>query len=88
MEFRVPSIIPQDLQIIQDIIGELPPPSVKTPTPEPAPQDNADDSLDSSDNGSNVDSEEEVEADILGQLESEEESTPPTYAVPCPQKHY
>lgn len=88
MEFKVPSMIPQDLQIIQDIVGELPLPPVKNATLEPSPQDNADDSLDSSDNGSDADSEEEVEADILGQLDSEEESTPPTYATPCPRKHH
>ena len=84
MEFRVPSTIPQDLQIIQNIIGELPPPpAVKTAAAEHLLQDIADDSLDSSDNESNADSEREVEADILGRLDSDEESTPLTYVTFC-----
>ncbi|EKM61596.1 uncharacterized protein PHACADRAFT_248285 [Phanerochaete carnosa HHB-10118-sp] len=78
MDFKVPSAIPQDLQIIQDLIGELPPPPVsKLATPEPVPRSDIDDSVGSSDAENDTDSEREVEENILGQLDSDSESTPP-----------
>lgn len=81
MDF-IPSAIPQDLRIIQDLIGELPPPTVsKLATPEPVPRNDIDDSVDSSDAESDTDSEREVEKNILGQLDSDEESTPPMYVL-------
>lgn len=80
MEFRVPSSIPQDLQIIQDLIGEVqPPPTVKSITPETTLKKSSEDSVESSDNESDTDSEREVEADILEVLDSEADSTPPMY---------
>ena len=80
MDFKVPSLIPQDLQIIQDLIGELPPPPApKSATPETRPQKPSEDSVDSSDNESDTDSEREVEDDILGDVDSEPESTLPMY---------
>lgn len=82
MDFKVPSTIPQDLQIIQDLIGELPPPPAnKVATPEPALHNHIDGSVESSDAASDVDSEREVEENILGQLDSDEESTPPMYVL-------
>lgn len=73
--FKVPSAVPQDLQLIQDIIGVLPVPPApvhKTPSPQPssAPQD---DNIDSSDGESDADSEKEVEADILTGIVEEDE---------------
>ena len=52
--FKIPSAVPQDILLIQDIIGPLIPPS-QTLTP--------DDSVDSS--GESTDSAEEVEANLL-----------------------
>lgn len=75
-------MIPQDLQIIQDLIGELPPPPVsKLATPELVPQNHTDNSVDSSDAASEADSEKEVEENIFGQLDTDEESTPPMYVL-------
>ena len=80
MDFNISSSIPQDLQLIQDIIGHVSTSVVdKLPSPEPVVQPPVEDSVDSSDNESDADSELEVEANILGQLDSDEESTPPTY---------
>ena len=64
--FKAPSLIPQDLQLIQDIIGELHLPLSKTPSQlaPPAKEESADeDDVCSTDNGG--DSENEVENDIL-----------------------
>lgn len=55
--FRVPSTIPQDLLLIQDLIGPLVPPTQPLTLPDP------DDSVDSS--GESTDSAEEVEANLL-----------------------
>lgn len=83
MEFSVPSSIPQDIQIIQDLIGELqPPPTVKSATPQPTLENSVEDSVESSDNESDIDSEREVEADILEVLDSDEDNTPPMYVSP------
>jgi H/ACA ribonucleoprotein complex non-core subunit NAF1 len=81
MQFAVPSMIPQDLQIIQDLIGEIPvPPPSKATVSEHTPQRRTDDdSVDSSDNESDTNSELEVEANILGKLDSDEEAASPTY---------
>ena len=76
----MPSTIPQDLQIIQDLIGEVPPPAAtKAASPQLTSPTHIDDSVDSSDNESDIDSEREVEANILGQLDSDEDTAPPTY---------
>jgi hypothetical protein len=57
--FKIPSTIPQDLLLIQDLIGPLIPPTqpLTLPTADP------DDSVDSS--GESTDSAEEVEANLL-----------------------
>lgn len=62
--FAVPSAVPQDLQLIQDIVGQVPPPSAKKPPDHSAYSDH--------DHGtdSETDSEQEVEADILGGAEA------------------
>ena len=79
MEFKIPSTIPQDLQIIQDIIGEIPgatPPLRSSKSTSPVPlRSIADDSIDSSDE-SDTDSEREVEANILEGIEDEDEELP------------
>lgn len=53
--FKIPSIIPQDLLLIQDLIGPVVPPAQP-------PAADADDSVDSS--GESTDSVEEVEANL------------------------
>ena len=79
MEFKIPSTIPQDLQLIQDIIGEIPvstPPLRSSKSTSPVPlRPIADDSIDSSDE-SDTDSEREVEANILEGIEDEDEELP------------
>lgn len=76
MEFKVPSLIPQDLQLIQDIVGELPAPSHRiTSPPKPSEHQDESDSILSSDN-EDASSEKEVEADILGVPDEEEGSLP------------
>ena len=81
MDFKAPSIIPQDLQLIQDIIGQIspspPPPlrSSQSSSPVP-PRTESNDSIDSSVDG-DEDSEREVEADILsGALDEDDEGGP------------
>lgn len=54
--FKIPSIIPQDLLLIQDLIGPVVPPIQP-------PEADTDDSVDSS--GESTDSVEEVEANLL-----------------------
>ena len=77
--FKVPSNVPQDLQFIQDIIGELPPPApVQKPSTPPPSTVSHDENIDSSD--SDADSEKEVEADILtGIAEDEDDENGPVY---------
>ena len=67
MDFKIPPLIPQDLQLIQDIIGELPPSrelaiNLKV----------QDDSILSSDDDDDNASEKEVEANIFGGLDDDE----------------
>jgi H/ACA ribonucleoprotein complex non-core subunit NAF1 len=57
--FKIPTTIPQDLLLIQDIIGPLIPPTQPLTLPAADP----DDSVDSS--GESTDSAEEVEANLL-----------------------
>ncbi|KAH9947135.1 Gar1/Naf1 RNA binding region-domain-containing protein [Amylocystis lapponica] len=71
--FKMPSIIPQDLQLIHDLIGEVVPPPAKD-TPPDAPT--GEDSIDSSD--SDADSEREVEEDILSGLDEQKDGSPGT----------
>ncbi|KAK7695069.1 hypothetical protein QCA50_002259 [Cerrena zonata] len=69
--FKIPSDVPQDLQLIQDIIGDLPvSPVHKTPSPQPPPASHHED-IDSSDD--DADSEKEVEADILSGIPEDED---------------
>ncbi|KAI8990702.1 Gar1/Naf1 RNA binding region-domain-containing protein [Trametes punicea] len=67
--FAVPSAIAQDIQLIQEIVGDLPP-----PPPRKASQQNVYSDRDH-DHGtdSDTDSEREVEADILGGLQDEDD---------------
>jgi H/ACA ribonucleoprotein complex non-core subunit NAF1 len=57
--FKIPSAIPQDILLIQDLIGPLIPPT----QPLAIPAEDPDDSVDSS--GESTDSAEEVEANLL-----------------------
>ncbi len=57
--FKIPSIVPQDILLIQDLIGPLNPPTQSLILP----RADADDSVDSS--GESTDSAEEVEANLL-----------------------
>ncbi|KAI0800545.1 Gar1/Naf1 RNA binding region-domain-containing protein [Fomes fomentarius] len=61
--FPIPSSVPQDLQLIQDIVGELPPP----PTNKLSEKVHSDNEHGTD---SDTDSEEEVEAGILGDAEN------------------
>ncbi|KAL7285083.1 hypothetical protein ACG7TL_000175 [Trametes sanguinea] len=64
--FAVPSAIPQDLQLIQELIGDIPLPTASAAK--------ADEAYSDHDHGtdSDTDSEKEVEADILGGLEDDD----------------
>lgn len=62
MDLRVPSVLPQDLLLIQDLIGTLPLPTVTTKRTPDSP-DPSDDSIASTDD--EVESEEEVEANLV-----------------------
>ncbi len=75
MDFKVPSIVPQDLQIIQDIVGELPQPLKEEEVDTKTKLEDEDDILSSDDEGAQ--SEKEVEADILGALDDEDEEPSP-----------
>ena len=61
--FAVPSAIPQDLQLIQDIVGDIPIPSKGKAIQEHIHSDHEHGT------DSDADSEQEVEADILGAIE-------------------
>jgi len=70
-QFRAPETIPQDILLIRDIVGYIPPAN-------PDFQKDVRDSIDSSDDSiasssSEIDSEDEVEADLL--VPDEESST-------------
>ncbi|KAI0094439.1 Gar1/Naf1 RNA binding region-domain-containing protein [Irpex rosettiformis] len=69
MDFKIPSIIPQDLQIIQDLVGELPQPLKAEVVVKPKVED---EDILSSDNEDGQ-SEKEVEADILGALDDDDD---------------
>ena len=64
--FKIPSIIPQDLLLIQDLIGPIIPPAREVPLVD------ADDSVDSS--GESTDSADEVEANLISVSEKSERS--------------
>ncbi|EIW64159.1 NAF1-domain-containing protein [Trametes versicolor FP-101664 SS1] len=70
--FALPSVVPQDLQLIQDIIGVVPDP-VPSKTAEPPTADSDHEHGTDSD----TDSEKEVEADILGGVEDEDTAIAP-----------
>lgn len=77
MDFKIPLSIPQDLKLIQDIIGEIPTPPLRS-TESAGPillHPTGDDPIDSSDE-SDADSEREVEANILAGLDDEDEELP------------
>lgn len=61
-DFKVPSAIPQDLLLIQDLIGAISPPPVNTKHV-PDSLNSSDDSIASTDD--EVESEDEVEADLV-----------------------
>ncbi|CCL98128.1 uncharacterized protein FIBRA_00122 [Fibroporia radiculosa] len=65
--FKLPSIIPQDLQLIHNLVGEIASPPSRS---QPPPSTQQDDDIQSSDDDS--DSEREVEAGILKGLEDDE----------------
>ena len=70
--FKLPSNVPQDLQLIQDLIGDLVPLlSASKPVASITSQNKAEDDIEGSD--SDADSEKEVEADILAGLDDEVE---------------
>ena len=75
-EFKMPSIIPQDLRLIQDLIGdEIPkPPPVNTTALATAIPIEIKSDEDSSDDEDDSDSEKEVEANILADLDDEEDA--------------
>ncbi|KAG8219554.1 hypothetical protein J3R82DRAFT_505 [Butyriboletus roseoflavus] len=60
--FKVPSTVPQDLLLIQDLIGTIPPLTL-APTHAPDSPDSSDDSITSTDD--EIESENEVEADLV-----------------------
>lgn len=64
--FAVPSSIPQDLQLIQDILGDLPSSHIAPKVQQSLREQNFDDEHGTD---SDTDSEKEVEADILGDVE-------------------
>lgn len=64
--FKIPSIIPQDLLLIQDLIGPIIPPT------RPTPPVDTDDCVDSS--GESTDSADEVEANLISVGEKSERS--------------
>ncbi|KAI0348278.1 NAF1-domain-containing protein [Trametopsis cervina] len=77
MDFKVPSLIPQDLQVIQDLVGDI--------LPSPAPKvegvdshiKQEDESIQSSDDEDGA-SEREVEADILGLTDDDKDHIEPS----------
>ncbi|KAG9314103.1 Gar1/Naf1 RNA binding region-domain-containing protein [Chiua virens] len=72
-DFKVPSNVPQDLLLIQDLIGAVPPPTV-TPNLVPNSLDSSDDDSIASSDGE-VESEAEVEADLAVYDEDNRAST-------------
>jgi len=62
-QFKVPERIPQDILLIRDIVGHIPPPKAAFPKDVRDPIDSSDDSIASS--SSEIDSEDEVEAGLL-----------------------
>lgn len=64
--FKIPSTIPQDLLLIQDLIGPVIPPA------QPAPPLDEDDSVSSS--GESTDSADEVEANLISVGDKSERS--------------
>lgn len=76
MDFLVPSMIPQDLQLIQDLVGELPQPQRHEVDVKPEVED--DDILSS--DGEDGRSEKEVEADILGAPDDDDNIEESPYA--------
>ncbi|OBZ79554.1 H/ACA ribonucleoprotein complex non-core subunit NAF1 [Grifola frondosa] len=89
LAFKLPSLVPQDLHLIRDLIGEVPVPTVLTEistTSKPSLQDNPINSSDSdsdsdtaSDTDSDADSEQEVEATILGAVDDEDDRVSPNF---------
>jgi H/ACA ribonucleoprotein complex non-core subunit NAF1 len=70
-QFKVPETIPQDILLIRDIVGDIPPPQANFPRDIRESIDSSDDSIAST--SSEIDSEDEVEADLL--VPDEEPST-------------
>ncbi|KAH7886067.1 Gar1/Naf1 RNA binding region-domain-containing protein [Phlebopus sp. FC_14] len=76
--FKVPETVPQDLLLIQDLVGPIPSPCIDFQRSLGQSRDFSDDSVGSSDN--DADSEEEVEADLL--LRDNENVAQPSTALP------
>ncbi|KAG1783563.1 Gar1/Naf1 RNA binding region-domain-containing protein [Suillus placidus] len=76
-QFKVPETIPQDLLLIQDIVGVIPPPKADVWEDVYKSTDSSDDSIASS--SSEIGSEDEVEADLMV---PEEESSNLTLVLP------
>lgn len=72
-QFKVPESVPQDILLIQEIVGVIPPPKADVWKNVHKSTDSSDDSIASS--SSEIDSEDEVEADLMV---PEEESANPT----------
>lgn len=78
LQFRVPQSIPQDLLLIQDIVGELP--TTQALKVQKQVVKTRDEAEDISSSGSESDSEdelEEVEADLIVKVDDEEEDSIP-----------
>ncbi|KAG1845973.1 Gar1/Naf1 RNA binding region-domain-containing protein [Suillus tomentosus] len=77
-QFKVPESVPQDILLIQEIVGVIPPPKADVWKDVHKSTDLSDDSIASS--SSEIDSEDEVEADLMV---PEEESANPTPVLPA-----
>ncbi|KAG2350742.1 NAF1-domain-containing protein [Suillus weaverae] len=73
-QFKVPETIPQDLLLIQDIVGVIPPPKADVWKDVYKSTDSSDDSIASS--SSEIGSEDEVEADLMVPEEESSNLTP------------
>lgn len=73
-QFKVPETIPQDILLIRDIVGYIPPANPDFQKDVRDSIDSSDDSIASSSN--EIDSEDEVEADLLVPDEEPSTSTP------------
>jgi H/ACA ribonucleoprotein complex non-core subunit NAF1 len=73
-QFKVPKSVPQDILLIQEIVGVVPPPKSDVWKHVHKSADSSDDSIASS--SSEIDSEDEVEADLMVPEEESSNLTP------------